>query len=244
MQDRNRYLDGCTANPLHHQAIDQFHSEFHQPLASLARIPLDGICFLRRPPEVALHNYVARWLPSQCHACECSSGFHSRNQIQVLLGRPASHQVCPNCQPLGPPVTPVTSLPCSAASVRIAAAVSVSPNTSDSGFLKWKRHGGVTGLIVQVEDAITAQNLVNVVLQFGEKFLGLRAPVVSWELVETIFGKTERLLLQPNRERRSATGCCHVEPLSVTLQSAVWICGQCQPLVSNHMSVLCGGSCQ
>jgi hypothetical protein len=30
--------------------------------------------------------------------------------------------------------------------------------------------------------------------------MSLRVPVVSWELVETIFGKTKRLLLQPHLE--------------------------------------------
>ena len=99
-------------------------------------------------------------------------------------------------------MTPVVSLQSSAVSVTIAAAVSVSPKTSHSGFWKRKRHGGVTGRIAQVEDTITAQNSLNVVIDFGEKLLGLRAPVVRWESVETIYGKTKRLLLQAHRERR------------------------------------------
>ena len=38
-QDRNRYLDGLTANPLRHQAIDQCHAKIQQPLAISTGIP-------------------------------------------------------------------------------------------------------------------------------------------------------------------------------------------------------------
>ena len=82
---------------------------------------------------------------------------------------------------------------------------------------------------MQVEGtiAVTAQNIANVVINMGEQLLGLRVPVVSWELVETILGEAKRLLLQPHRQRQPATGYSHVELLSVTLQAAVLICGQC-----------------
>jgi hypothetical protein len=69
-----------------------------------------------------------------------------------------------------------------------------------------------TGL-VQVEDMFTAHNFFNVVKDFGEQLLGLCVRVGSLKLAKTIFGKTKRLWLQLHRERRSATGCCHVEPL-------------------------------
>ncbi len=42
-QQRNTYLVGLFANPLHHRPIGKFHAKLQQPVAIAAGIPLDGI---------------------------------------------------------------------------------------------------------------------------------------------------------------------------------------------------------